>query len=1249
MKILGLDLGPASIGWSLIEIDKDFNPIRLLGLGSRVIHYNNDKTATDFSKGKGESACSQRTTYRSMRRNIDRFQLHRQQLKDLMLSIGLISEDYKTQPLNPLDLWKLRADGATPSRQLSLNQIGQVLFHINHRRGYRHAKSDIGDSSQSNYLSKISDREGLIKESGQTVGQFFYEKIKESEVIHPNGKKHYTYRVKEEVFPRRSYEEEVTRILDVQSEFYPDVLTDKNRKDLKQVIFYQRPLKSCKNLVSFCEFEKKEFLNKEGKKVENGPKVAPRTSPLAQVCRIYEAINNIRLINPRIKAKGGILAPTLFDNQESIPKNARKLALEYKINNEERKRIFDYLNTHEKMTTSDLLKILGLKKSDGFVSDKNLGKGIQGNTTKYEIDKALSDMPNKERLLSFDLREIIPEHDAVVDSVTGEVVPQISDSCFFQPLYELWHTLYSIDNKEELFKVLKEKFGIEDNNILENLYALDFVKAGYSNKSSKFMRKLIPLLQRGYMYSEACETLGINHSGSLTKEENDKRVLNESIPQLHKGDLRQPVVEKILNQTINVVNAIIKEYGPIDEARIEMARELKKDKAGRERLSTEINKTERLNKALAEEIRSLDILPTRRRIQKMKMLKETDNKCMYCGTPVTPFQFIEGHGYEIEHIIPRSRLFDDSFSNKVCACRKCNAEKGAQTGYDYMKSKGEQALNQYLERIEDLHKNKKISNTKAKYLKMTASDIPNDFINRDLVETGYITRKAKDILSKAIRNVYASSGKVTDFFRRSWGYDTILHDLNMPRYETAGLVEEVEYETHGQKHTAKRIKEWTKRKDHRHHALDALVVALTRQGYIQRLNTLNSKDQKGSDNEWSNLDKWASERPHFSRKEVMKALEEVSISFKSGKKLVTPGKRYIHQKGKRICVQENILVPRSALHKETIYGIIKVDDGYKTLKYALENIPLIKNEKIQKIFELRLKDFDGDKSKTLKSFKKEPLTFNGKKLEKVMCIRFETVVKYPIASIQFKDIKYIVDKNIRQIIESRFKEVGNKDNDFVKSLSDRPLFSDKEEKNKIRTVRLFANLDIGTLAGVRKNPKGDIIGYAQTRNNHHIAFYRNNEGKFIESVISFWECVKRKRNGLPIIIKNPDEAWDKIISLGENEDVEMLSKSLPESGSEFVMSLQRNEMVILGMSDDEWKDALKYKDYKMLNKYLYRVLKLSSGDYWFKYHTSTISNIENGDKELKQYYRLGLSSLFKLNPHKVPVSLLGKIIVPSDD
>lgn len=1184
MKILGLDLGTASIGWSVIDIsDKDSNIIQLLGLGSRIIQYENNE-ASDFSAGKGETPCSKRTARRTARKMLDRFQQRRESLRSFLIELGMINKSEVFPPLNPLETWKLRSDASTPHTKLSKSEIARVLLHLNKRRGYRHAKSDMGDAKQTEYVARVNKRFAEIKALNKTIGQFFHNKLKESEAESSRGKKQYSYRIKEEVFPREAYAQEFDAIINAQKEFYPEILTDENVGKLKNLIFYQRPLKSCKHLVSFCDFEKRIFKNAEGKEVDSGPKVTPKSSPLAQMCKLYESINNIRLVNPRLKGRK-VMQPSLYDGLDTMPTDVRKLQHEFKINAEERMRIFDYLNTNERLSESKLLGLLGLKQADGFKSDQSLAKGIQGNKTYCAIAKALANHPGKEELLKFDVK--ITDK---LDKNTGAVEPVIDLSYIDEPLYELWHTLYSIKDKKELFDCLTRKFNISDDETLEKLYAIDFVKDGYANKSAKFIRRILPHLIEGNGYSKACELCGVNHSHYVTVEENNARTLKHRLDWLNKGEFRQPIVEKIINQTINLANAVSDRFGDINEVRIELARELKQNKEDRAETTTRINKQEKENQKFADMIAELNISPTRRRIQKMRMLQETGNKCIYCGAVVTPSQFIEGHGYEIEHIIPRSRLFDDSFSNKVCSCRNCNKAKGALTGYDFMKTKSDSEFNAYLDRVEELFKNGKISKTKRNKLKMSSSEIPSDFIERDLRESQYIAKKAHEILSQMFRNVYASSGAVTSYFRHVWGYDNVLHDLNLPKYRDADLVEEVEYTTHDQTHTTERIKDWTKRMDHRHHAIDALVIALTRQGYIQRLNTLNADSEKSASDK-VNLDKWASAQPHISVKDVQVAVNNISVSFKPGKRLATPGKRYVKRNGKRKCVQKGILVPRGALTKDSVYGKIKVSVGKKNLKYIFTSPDAIVDNDVRTAVLNLLKENDGNISKILKQLKKSPLVVNGHTIEQADCYGDEFVIRYPIESIKRQaDINSIVDLSIRRKFQERFDEVGEKD--FVKSLIENPICSDEDGKCAIRNVRCFTGLKADTLACVKKTPTGKEIGFSQTRNNHHLAFYREPDGKITESVVSFWDGIKRKRYGIPVIITDPASVWDMIANMEDNSDIQEIIAKLPPHDSQFVMSLQRNEMMVLGMSEDEWNDAIASRDHVAFNRHLYRVWKL---------------------------------------------------------
>ena len=563
MKVLGLDLGVGSVGWCLIEVDGKYNPIEILGMGSRILSLTPDESS-NFDRGNGESVCAQRTFRRTARKMLCRYKMRRRLLRSRLAFLGMLDSADSFNSLSPLELWKLRSDAATPGVRLSLPGIGRVLLHLNQKRGYKHAKTDVADAKQTEFVQGVNRNYADIRAEGKTYGQHFYERLAATAATTDKGAKVATFRIRESVFPRQAYEDEFDTIMRVQREFYPEILTDEVIAGLRNAIFFQRPLKSCKHLVSVCEFEGKNYRTADGREVFGGPKVAPRTSPLAQVCRLYEVINNIRLVNVRNKD-----AATIPDG--IVSSEARKSQYQFVFTAEERDRIYEFLNTHEKMTVTDLLKLIGLKRGDGFRPDQSLGKGIPGNKTYTALFNALEGVGRRDELLRFNLGFI----DGNADPATGDVRRVVSPDFINEPLYRLWHTAYSIADRDELAAALAKNFGITDPAVVDRIFAIDFTGAGFSNRSARFMRRIIPYLAEGMVYSDAAAAAGVNHSASITIEENAARTLADHIEILGKGSLRQPVIEKILNQMIHVVNGLLERFGPIDEVRVELARSLK--------------------------------------------------------------------------------------------------------------------------------------------------------------------------------------------------------------------------------------------------------------------------------------------------------------------------------------------------------------------------------------------------------------------------------------------------------------------------------------------------------------------------------------------------------------------------------------------------------------------------------------------------------------------------------------------------
>lgn len=1251
-KILGLDLGVGSIGWAYIAMEEGDKPrLELLGQGSRIVPLSVDET-TGFTRGNGETPCAARTLKRSIRRGMDRYQQRRLSLAKILNENGMnFGNDLLA--LDPMTLWQLRADAAS-GLPLRLDQIGRVIYHMNQRRGYKPAKGDMAENEKSDYLSLIRGRVAEAEAQHLTPGQFFALKLKNSEYTTSNGCKAYSYRIKEQVFPRTSYENEMRAILQAQAKHHPDVLTPQLIENILGIVFYQRPLKSCKHLVSICEFEAREITTPDGKKKVVGPHVAAATSPLAQVCRMWEAINNISLKNYRNKRrKANDAAPDLFGYSAD-----RRSMYQLTPTNDERLAIFRYLDDNEALTTKALLKIMRLSPEDGFATDRAVTKGIKGNETKNALRKAIANLPNAEDLLRFNI-----SYTETADPETGEVCRIVSSDYLREPLYQLWHTVYSIDDFDHLRNTLASKFGITDPDTVDRLFKLDFRGKGYANKSAKFMCRLIPFLEEGFQYSEACEMAGVNHSGSLTKAQNQARQLLDELPLLPKGALRQPVVEKILNQLIHQVNAISLRFGKPDEIRIELARSLKQSKDERADTSKRNNAREKENIKISEKIlNEFAIRPTVNKIQKYRMWEESEHCCMYCGNPVGAREFLMGIDAKKEHVIPRSLFFDDSFSNKVCSCRKCNAAKGQMTGYDFMAAQGDRQLSQYVDRVERLfaeYKKSKgargISKTKHDRLLTPATEIPQDFIERDLRQSQYIARKAMEILRLVCRDVYATSGAVTDFFRHAWGYDEILHSLNLRRYSDAGQTELVSFEHKGQSHTEERIKGWTKRLDHRHHAIDALVIALTRQSYIQRLNTLNAQRDAANApadaqspqhrQNMQNLEKWAQQQPHFSFEQARSAVSTIAVSFKSGKKVATPGKRIVYKGGRRIVAQQGLIVPRGPLTEESVYGKIRLSDRQVPVKKLFERVADIANLAVRDAVSRRLQEFAGDVRKARASLKKQPLTVNGLSIEAADCWRHEVVIRYKVDSIKYKNIDDIVDSAVRQAIRQRFAEVDNDDKLFVKSLAESPVYRDPEHHFPIKTVRCFTGLALSSVTPVYKDPQGLPIGFAKFGNNHHIALYVNPDGDLEELVVPMAHAVARKRLGLPVIATDPAAVWDSVNLLGLEDEEELLSR-MPMPGWTFFQSLQVNDMFLLGLSDEEIEFLHANGRQAELCVHLFRVQKLSSMSYDFKRHDSTVSDTQQAQIENGDYIRIkSLGRYRQLNPRKVSITRTGQIII----
>ena len=1044
--------------------------------------------------------------------------------------------------------------------------------------------------------------------------------------------------LKNTVYYRQDYLDEFERIWETQKAYHKELTQELKREIRDIIIFYQRNLKSQKSLISLCEFESKEIVvningTKKNKKV--GSRVCPKSSPLFQEFKIWQVINNL-----------------VIENIETGKK--------FKPCIEDKELLFKELNVHNKLKKNEILKLLYRNHRQ---LDLNY-KEVEGNRTLSALLKAFQMILVAIGYNEYDFDKM--RHDEIF-SILGKLLDahHINKDilCFNssaanidkEPMYQLWHLLYSYtDDKsksgnESLIKKLSAITNLDEEcaRILANVS----FQEDYSSLSSKAIGKILPHLKEGNTYDVACMYAGYNHSHSQTKEELMNKIYKDSLELLPRNSLRNPVVEKILNQMINVVNSLIKEYGKPDEIRIELARELKSSAKEREETTNAINKATKENEEIRKTLKEKFGIqnPSRNDIIRYKLyleLKDNGFKTLYSNTYI-PQEELFGHKFNIEHIIPQARLFDDSFSNKTLEAMDVNIEKGSETAYDYILSKyGEESTDEYKARVEDLYKRGQISKTKRNKLLMRGEDIPEDFIDRDLRNTQYIARKAREILEQLVPHVIATTGKITDRLREDWGLIDTMQELNWNKYHRQGLTETI-INREGQE--IDRIKDWTKRNDHRHHAMDALVIAFTKRSIIQYLNNLNARSDKNG--EIYGIEKRELERDSHGKLRFNKPFENfreaakqqllnILVSIKSKNKVVTINSNKTKAgKGKTNSRQQ--LTPRAQLHKETIYGSIQ---RYVTFeenvgsKFTAEHIALVANKQQREALMSRLNEYGNDAKKAFtgkNSLEKNPIYINGTAIPsrvKLVSLEKTYTVRKNIDS--KLNIEKVVDKHIKEILIERLKQYNDDQKAAFSNLEENPIWLNKEKGIKIKRVTILETLNEPIALHDKRNHRGQIItesdgrrqpnDYVNSGNNHHVAIYIDQDGKLQESIVSFFDATARAMNQQPII--------DREYNL--------------ELGWKFCFSMKQNEYFVFPNEatgfDPQTIDLLNPDNYSLISPNLFRVQKLSSKDYWFRHHLETkVDEI----KELKEITWKRITALQNLKGIvKVRINHTGKIV-----
>ncbi|MBO7228589.1 MAG: type II CRISPR RNA-guided endonuclease Cas9, partial [Bacteroidales bacterium] len=760
----------------------------------------------------------------------------------------------------------------------------------------------------------------------------------------------------------------------------------------EQVIYYQRPLKSQTELIRKCQFEKDE-------------QVIPISHPLFQEFRCWDQINRLYVTS----------------KQEVWNERKKKDILQYRnryLSDDEKQAIYIKLQSQKQVGFNDVAKIVNLKNDNSeYLNGLNIKAKLKGCETAISIKKILTDFQTDDTLVENIWQAIYDnvhegseydENSKRVQSIMSALPKQLDSGIRIELALKLAQKLkfqrkYASLSKKAIEKILplmqlnpknvseeiKAKFDniknlIETGEIVDNIlpqdYIIDFVK---DNPQA--------IEHGGLMYAFAASLVYGRH----TKEVVKPQITNYHDIQYVKRNLRNPIVEQIANETMQVVKAIWKQYGlnPNElEIRVELARDLKNSARERNKIYKAQTRNKKINDKIKDKLTELDIPITDLNILKYKLYEQQKFLSPYTNEPIEISKLFDEKFYNIDHIIPKSRFFDDSISNKVICESNINEEKDNRTAWEYiLQQNSEYKKNkdgyeilppeQYL-----THINGNFTGQKKKNL--LAEKIPSNPVNRQLKDTQYISIAIKDELAKIVgsENVKTTTGGVTDYLRSHWGLKKLFMELTEPRFRQMELWNLDEngnpkeswttkyVDTENNKHIYE-IKGWSKRYDHRHHAIDALVVALSNDKFVKRLNDLNKYFQDELKKHIDVNDGEPLEEAFFNLEK--KKRDEIMKNMESSRKFETPMTNLVSEVKKnlktmvvsqkpkdKLAIKDSDgkkqLKIRAALHQETYYGKTNSRDT-KTVSISelkAKNISQIIDDVLKKEIDSHRKKYD---------------------------------------------------------------------------------------------------------------------------------------------------------------------------------------------------------------------------------------------------------------------------------------------------
>jgi CRISPR-associated endonuclease Csn1 len=877
-RVLGLDLGPNSVGWAIIDRKED-GTASFVDMGVRIFPEGVD----NFDTAKEVSRTEARRIARGMRRQIKRRKRRLATLRRALAECGLLPTNTNSQneccKLDPYDL-RHRA----LSERLEPFQLGRIFLHLAKRRGFlSNRKKDRKDSEVKGMLAEINALEAERQEKqAPTLGSLLHHK--QQEFSHRRRQDNDQLRNRHTA--RAMYEAEFDAIWEVQYRLGHEQLTEQLRYGhagkgkypciprrrahgkspleaygIYGLIFFQRKMYWPRSRVGMCALEPR----------QRRCAIADRS---AQRFRLLQEVNNLRFVDPS-------------KNSEEALSPAHRDAL------------VKALSSAESLTFDQIRKVLGFPDTLRFNLERGKRPKLQGNETDALVAKALGK------------RWHLQPEEAKDRLVRAILNPDLDELEFVQ--------------------YAEQSLGLSQSDA-EKALNID-LRQGYSHLSLKAIDRLLPFLEKGLVYQAESdpEKSALHAAGYLRRDELQRRLF-DSLPNPDRlknsplGDIPNPVVKRAFSELRKVLNGILREYRGehrIQEIHVEMGRDVKtRPKRGTKAFDKYMDRLDEMRQREAErdlaatKLRESDIRPSRENVLKYLLWQQQQGECVYSGNSIS-FAQLFGQDIEIDHILPWSRCLDDSQMNKVVCFRHTtnklgNHEKRNQTPYEWLGGKREAEFEAMCQRAKRL--------PYPKYRRFLLKELKlDDFIQRQLNDTRYLAKLAVEYLKCLVahdHDVLGLKGQLTSELRHIWGLDTVLAELpDSPAWHEQAKLSQ------GEKNRA----------DHRHHAIDALVVALTDR---RRLNDLSKlfRGWAAHERDPDFSDPW----PEF-RKSIVQSASRIKVSRRCERKVA------------------------GGLHEDTIYGKTN-NPGEWVVRKPLDSlsaneIERIRDESIRKIVIARLKQY----------------------------------------------------------------------------------------------------------------------------------------------------------------------------------------------------------------------------------------------------------------------------------------------------